>query len=86
MPEMRKSSEVSGGFPYKSPLVCYFELRGGEPFWLKDLAEQREALRVALDGKTDIYATWQGQYRTGLFVIDDLQAMVEAVKRKDGTW
>lgn len=76
---MRRASETS--FPYGWPgTVCYFtlipdigpqQIKGREPF--------REIVAAAVAGDISIYATWPGQFRTDLFVIDKPELLAEAI-------
>jgi hypothetical protein len=79
MTDIRTTSETS--FPFDWPgRVCYFELNKGNMLWIKTRDETREAVRRALTGKTKIYAAWPGQYRTDLFLVDNVAKMAEALK------
>lgn len=79
MTHVRLSSETR--FPHSWPAqVCYFELNNGALLWLKTRDETREAVRRAITGITQLYAAWPGQYRTDLFLIDDVAKMADELK------
>ncbi len=69
---MRKVSE-NKDFPFLSKSLCYYEVVDNE---LKDLARDEKLLKEAYErvkkGKSKLYVTWHGQYRTDMFEIDDL--------------
>ena len=57
-----RSSKETEGFPYGSNRICYIELFAtGE---IKQLATYHDKL----------FAVWPGQWRSDLFIIDDLEA------------
>jgi hypothetical protein len=72
---MRKASEAP--FPYASKLVCYFEQRGSDLAQLGAKSEIRDAIRRARSGSSTIFAVWPGQWKSDLFVIDDLDRLAE---------
>lgn len=75
---MRMASET-GCFPYKSDLVCFMEVEpDGGIMQLHTKAEKRNACMKAMDGWCRIYAVWPGQWRSDLFLVDDLAAFGEA--------
>jgi hypothetical protein len=75
-----RSSKESGAFPYGYPgMVCYMEMRAGELTQLGTRDVMRDAVRRAQAGDSTIYAVWPGQYRSDLFIIDDLAALAIAV-------
>lgn len=67
-------------FPYGWPgrIVCYFT--HDEAGHLRQL-EYRDDMRAHLsaDDPPQLFAVWPGQYRSDLFVIDDLDALRAAV-------
>ncbi len=74
---MRIASEEKW-FPYASKLVCYIEVTpAGEVRQISSKSEKREAAVNAFAGKSQIYAVWPGQWRSDLFLIDDLEAFSE---------
>lgn len=78
----RLASKTDGRtFPYAASLVCYFErLADGRIQQLHYKDDFRSAVyRARVDGST-IFAVWPGEYRSDLFVIDDLDALAAARK------
>lgn len=77
---MRSSAE-SGCFPYGSKLVCFMELfPNGE---LNQLWNKQDKLRAyirASTGESKIVAVWPGQWRSDLFIIDDLDSFCDHQK------
>lgn len=74
MTDVRRTSEQR--FPHGWPkLVCYFELCNGQLLWMKDRGETREAVARALKSESTLYAAWPGQYRTDLFLVDDVDKL-----------
>lgn len=68
-------------FPYKSQRVCYIERHAsGMLHQIRTKAHMTEAITSARAGTIDIVAVWPGEYRSDLFVIDDLDALAEARK------
>lgn len=76
-----KSAKEQDWFPYSSKLVCYFEV------WSDGSIEQISASKKglstaygrAVSGETKIYAVWPGQWRSDLFIIDDLEIFAESI-------
>ena len=70
---MRSAKEV-GCFPYKSKYVCFMELTpNGELTQLFTRQQRLDACQNAKDGKSKIVAVWPGQWRSDLFIIDDIE-------------
>jgi len=68
-----RSAKETGCFPYRSKLVCFMELsEDGEIHQLIDIGDKRKAYYNAIDGKSRILAVWPGNWRSDLFIIDDL--------------
>ncbi len=83
MTEIRKTSETDIPFPHGwNDRLCYFELIGGELHWTKDRDEVRDAVRRAYLGESQLFCAWPGQYRTDLFLVDDLEVAAEALGAK----
>lgn len=59
--------------------LCYIELRDGTLSQPSARSEIREAVRRAHHGESQLYCAWPGQWRTDLFVIDDLDKAAEAL-------
>jgi len=76
----RLASQTEGQpFPYGFPgKVCYIE-QAGETFnQIGPRDEMRAAVRRALAGSCRIFAVWPGNYRSDLFLIDDIPALASA--------
>lgn len=79
-----RSSKETEGFPYKLSVMCYFEVdkKGNVnhiPHKNKcDIDGVIEAFKRADKGLTKIYAVWPGNWRSDLFIIDDLEKFAEA--------
>ena len=77
-----RSAKDSGVFPYRSKLVCYFEVaQDGQVVQMQH--NQTEAANVysrIINGQSRLYAVWPGNWRSDLFEIDDLDAFTEAFK------
>ena len=85
--EPRLTSEVDRGygmgFPYDSKLICYFmqDKKTGKLLQVPNyVAEKRETYFKALAGEVKLYATWEGNWSSDLFEVDDLEAYGKAVK------
>lgn len=75
---MRLASEAP--FPYGWPgRVCYFVLIDGLPTQINGRHDLRQAVSAALGGNERIYATWPGQFRSDLFLIDEPARLAEAI-------
>jgi hypothetical protein len=70
----RLATETS--FPYGGQRVCFFARRKtGQLHQLQTKAEKVAALLNAQRGDLDIFAVWPGEYRSDLFLIDDLNKL-----------
>ena len=77
---MRSSTEA-GCFPYGSKLVCFMELfPNGELNQLWNKQEKLHAYIRASTGESKIVAVWPGQWRSDLFIIDDLDSFRDRQK------
>lgn len=75
---MRLASDAP--FPYGYPgRVCYLEQSGENVVQCASRDELREAVTRARRGESRLLAVWPGEYRSDLFLIDDLDAMATAV-------
>lgn len=75
---IRLSSEAP--FPHCwDQKLCYFELRDGEVTKPQGRNSVRDAVRRAHAGESLLFCAWPGQWRTDLFVIDDLENAAEAL-------
>lgn len=73
-----RSSKEARCFPYRSKVVCYMEVfPDGNIRQLKETNEKLEAYMNANSGRSTIYAVWPGQWRSDLFIVDDLEAFHE---------
>jgi len=70
---MRSSKQVED-FPYTAKYVCFMELKpNGELIQLGTPKERVEAAIRAMNGECKVVAVWLGQWRSDLFIIDDLE-------------
>jgi len=80
---MRSAKEVDN-FPYSSSTVCYFEVdKNGNVSQVyhknkSDRPSVLEAYQRVMNKTTTLYAVWPGNYRSDLFIIDDLNAFAKA--------
>ena len=73
-----RSAKEAGCFPYRSKVVCYMEVfPNGEVKQLSTKAERLDAYFDAYGGTSKIIAVWLGQWRSDLFIIDDLDAFCD---------
>ena len=73
-----RSAKETGCFPYRSKLVCYMELTNdGNIKQLSNRNEKIEAYLNAKAGISKILAVWPGQWRSDLFIIDDLDSFAD---------
>lgn len=73
-----RSAKASGCFPYKSNLVCFMELwPNGDLIQLSNKQEKREACLRSIAGKSRVVAVWPGNWRSDLFIIDDLDTFLD---------
>lgn len=73
-----RSAKEAGCFPYRSKTVCYMELSNDGN--IKQLSTKNEKLEAYLNAKAGIsklLAVWPGQWRSDLFIIDDLDSFAE---------
>ncbi len=69
-----RSAKETGCFPYRSKAVCFMQLSpNGELKQLTDRKEKWDAYYEAKLGNCQIVAVWPGQWRSDLFIIDDLE-------------
>ena len=75
-----KSAKETAGFPYYEKNICYIELfTNGEIHQVGCNKNEIEvACRNAREDRSKIYAVWPGNYRSDLFVIDDINALSDA--------
>lgn len=74
-----RSAKETKEFPYKMSTLCYFEVyNNGKVSHIShknksDINNINEAYKRALNKETTLYAVWPGNWRSDLFVIDDLE-------------
>lgn len=79
-----RSAKDTDAFPYRSSLICYFEVyRDGTVKRVHhknkcDFPNVVEAYERLRKKTTTLYAVWPGQYSSDLFIIDDLNVFREA--------
>ena len=80
---MRKSSEVENEeFPYDSKYVCFIEqTKDGEVKDVGTCVGDRRSVyyRVKYEG-SKLFCVWPGEWRSDLFLIDDIEAYGKANK------
>ena len=76
---MRKATDESC-FPYAAKTTCYIEVSAdgsvGQVSCTKN--DMTEAVARAKAGQSKLYAVWPGNYRSDLFIIDDLDMLADA--------
>lgn len=74
-----RSAKEAGCFPYGSDTVCFMEVSANSEIkQLSNKTEKRTAYLNAVSGVSKIYAVWPGQWRSDLFIVDDLDAFCVA--------
>lgn len=79
-----RSARESDRFPYKMSTMCYFEVNNDGkvtqiPHKNKcDFDGIFDAYLRAKNHKSTLYAVWPGNYRSDLFLIDDLSQFAQA--------
>lgn len=72
--QIMRSAKEAGCFPYRRKTVCYMEVfPNGDINQLSTRQELKDAFYHAVSGKSKIVAVWPGQWRSDLFIIDDLE-------------
>lgn len=75
------SAKENSCFPYASKLVCYIEVfPDGRVEQLSGQTEKRKGYADAIQGLSKIVAVWPGQWRSDLFLIDDLSLFKQGLK------
>ena len=83
---MRKDTEVENGkFPYSvygNPGNCYFVVfKDGTVQCLGknrgDLEHNLELMNKAKAGECTMYATWEGRWKTDMFMIENISEMIK---------
>lgn len=76
-----RSAKGCGCFPYHSKLICYIEVTAnGEARQLTTKQDKFTAYINAMSGASKLLAVWPGQWRSDLFIIDDLEAFCDGQK------
>jgi hypothetical protein len=72
-----RSAKASGkDFPYRSDTTCYIEVHKNGTV---SHGGGREAYDRAIAGESTLYAVWPGEWRSDLFLIDDLDEYARAL-------
>lgn len=76
---MRSANEIDD-FPYGSRRVCYIGVdTNGHVYQIRNSHTEIEmAYNNAVGNKTKIFAVWPGEYRSDLFMVEDLAALADA--------
>lgn len=80
-----RSAKESDNFPYSMNTICYFEVdKNGNvlPVPHKNKSDRPtvlEAYQRAINKTTTLYAVWPGNWRSDLFIIDDLDAFAKGL-------
>ena len=81
-----KSARETDNFPYQMSTVCYFIVdKKGKVSQIphknkSDKPRVLEAYKTVLDGNAQIYAVWPGNWRSDLFIIDDLDIFAKELE------
>ena len=73
-----RSAKETGCFPYRSKLVCYMELSNEGD--IKQLSTRDAKFQAYLNykaGVSKILAVWPGQWRSDLFIVDELDSFLD---------
>ena len=73
-----KSAKETGCFPYQSPLVCYFEVF--EDGTVRQVSNKNDKIVACVNvqtGRSILFAVWPGQWRSDLFIIDDMKSFAK---------
>ena len=77
-----RSAKEAGCFPYRSKTVCFMELfPDGKLEQLNNDDAKFEACVNARNGKSKIVAVWPGNWRSDLFIIDDIEEFMDAIMK-----
>ena len=78
-----RSAKETPEFPYHMDTICYFEVyKDGKVCRVhhknkSDLPEVNAAYERALNKETVLYGVWPGNWRSDLFIIDDLKSFAK---------
>lgn len=78
-----RSAKESEYFPYEMKQVCYILVSDEGVsqvihYRKSDFNQVIEAYQLVKAGKAQLYAVWPGNYRSDLFVIDDIEQFADA--------
>ena len=78
--ETKKTSEVKN-FPYKDSTTTFILVNeDGTIEWDNRITGKREIIKEAKENKTTkLYAVWTGNYRSDVFIIDNLNTVEKEV-------
>lgn len=70
-----RSAKEQGWFPYGATTVCCFEVWGDGRIQQVERTKSSmcESYERVKSGETKMYAVWPGQWRSDLFIIDDIE-------------
>lgn len=76
-----RSAKKQDFFPYSAKTICYIlVMQDGTVQQVQHtVGGLTDAYAAAREGKAMLYAVWPGQWRSDLFVIDDLEAFASAI-------
>lgn len=74
--EPRSAKAAGLDFPYRSPTTCFIEIHADGTV---SQGAGAEAYQRAKAGQSRLFAVWPGEYRSDLFVIDDLDEYARAI-------
>ena len=81
---MRKASEVEN-FPYYSKLICYILVYNNKVeqvihYRKCDFYQVENAYNEVKNGNATLYAVWPGNYRSDLFLVDDVEKFAKELE------
>ena len=76
-----RTTKEAGSFHDRLGTVCYIlkHSNGALEQLSHDSAELRRGYEAAIAGDAEIYAVWPGNWRSDLFIVDDLNEFAEAL-------
>lgn len=81
-------SAKANNFPYRLSTVCYFEVYNDGHIKRihhknkSDIDEVENAYNNAKKKITTVYAVWPGNWQSDLFIIDDIEAFINAIRNR----
>ena len=73
-----RTTNAVAGFPYRAATTCYIKVNADNAAVTTGTPTQAD-LDSCAAGDLQIFAAWPGQWRTDLFIVDDLQACALAL-------